>query len=351
MGTTWSVEVVLPLPVRAELVEAPSFSLTGHQRGTEKDSPSTISGRTEGRRIASSESDPEVVDGRDPHFTGEGIAHALQATLAAVIASMSQWEPTSALSHFNRAPAGEWQALPEDLTHVLDAALAVHRASAGAFDPAAGALSELWGFGAAGRRTDIPAAPAIAAALAVSGCVAIERQGDATRRTARVLLDLSGIAKGYAVDALALCLRTLGHRDFLVEIGGEWVGSGVRPDAQPWWIALETPPGIALAPFRVALHGLACATSGDYRRFIPDGARRLGHTLDPGTGRPIDNGVISVNVLALDCMTADAWATALTVLGPEKGLATAEREGLAARIMTGDGQERLSSALSAMLAD
>ena len=310
MGTAWGAEVVVPHPVCAELVE-----------------------------------------GRAPHTTPSRIDAALQTTLATVIASMSQWDPTSALSRFNEAPVGTWHTLPADLTHVLDAALAVHRASAGAFDPAAGALSELWGFGAAGRRTQAPSGTAITAAHAASGCAAIERDGDSTRRTAPVLLDLSGIAKGHAVDALAACLRALGHDDFLVEIGGEWVGYGVRPDAQPWWIELETPPGLALAPFRVALHGLACATTGDYRRFIPDGTRRLGHTLDPRTGGPINNGVVAVSILAPNCMTADAWATALTVLGPSEGLAMAEREELAARIVTGDGQECLSSALSAMLAD
>lgn len=277
------------------------------------------------------------------------IEQHLHKVLADVIASMSQWDAGSALSRFNRAPVGAWQDLPADLTHVIDAALAIHARSGGAFDPAQGSLTELWGFGAGGRRFDIPADSDIATALAASGAASIERDGDRTRRTAPVLLDLSGIAKGHAVDALAACLRDAGIADFLLEIGGEWVGAGIRPDAQPWWIDLEDPPAVTLAPFRVALHDIAVATSGDYRRFVPDGPRRLGHTLDPRSGRPIANGIVSVSVIAADCMTADAWATALTVLGYDEALAVATRERLAARIVVGDGREALSPALKAML--
>lgn len=96
---------------------------------------------------------------------------------------------------------------------------------------------------------------------------------------------------------------------------------------------------------------MAGATSGDYRRYIPAGTRRLGHTLDPRTGRPVDNGVVSVSVIANDCMMADGWATALTVLGPHPGMTTASRLGLAARIVTRDGEEYVSPALAAMLAE
>lgn len=273
----------------------------------------------------------------------------MQATLDGAIAEMSQWEPTSALSRFNRSPIGEWQILPADLRHVLDTALAIGVASGGAFDAAAGALADLWGFGPPRPHTDVPSDAEIAAALAHSGAAAIERSGDRGRRTADVALDLSGIAKGFAVDALAAALRDAGVADFLVEIGGEFVGAGIKPNGQPWWVELENPPGLTLPPLRIALHGLAVATSGDYRRFVTDGERRLGHTIDPRTGRPIENGVVSVSVIAPDCMTADAWATALTVLGREAGMATAAREKLAARIVTGDGQEALSPALIAML--
>lgn len=303
------------------------------------------------------------------------LADALRASLAESIAALSQWEPASALSRFNRAPVGTWVALDPILAEVLAAALAIRTASQGAFDPAGGALSELWGFGAAGRRHDMPDEQAVAVALAASGSDGIEisdagapsrmdpgHRGDLdssrtgsgparvrARRTRDVALDLSGIGKGHAVDRLAATCRAHGCADFLVEIGGEYVGAGIRPDAQPWWVELESPPLVALAPLRIAACNVAVATSGDYRRYIPAGSTRLGHTLDPRTGRPIANGVVSVSVIAADCTAADGWATALTVLGPDAGLATATRLELAARIVTQDGVERLSPALTAML--
>nr|WP_318781324.1 FAD:protein FMN transferase [Sphingomonas aliaeris] len=159
-------------------------------------------------------------------------------------------------------------------------------------------------------------------------------------------LDLSGIAKGYAVDAVADLLAASGIAHALVEIGGELVGRGVRPDGQPWWVDLEVPPGLTLAPFRVALHGLAVATSGDYRRGE--------HTIDPRTGYPVVDPVASVSVIHRSALAADAWATALTVLGVHEGIAMAEREGLAARLVTvrgGVAVEHITPALAEMLAD
>ena len=278
-----------------------------------------------------------------------GVEAVLKASLDAQVMAMSQWEPASALSLLNRSAMGDWVVVPPDLARVIQVGQEIAAASGGAFDIAGGALTDLWGFGPPGPRTGVPSDAEIARALRRSGGAAIELNGDRARRTADIALDLSGIGKGHAVDALASALAALGIADFLVEIGGEFVGHGVRPDAQPWWVELEDPPGVSLPPLRIAAHGIAVATSGDYRRFVADGARRLGHTLDPRTGRPVTNGVVSVSVIARDCMTADGWATALTVLGPDERLAVAEREGLAARIVTADGAERLSPALKAML--
>ena len=139
-----------------------------------------------------------------------------------------------------------------------------------------------------------------------------------------------------------LAARGIGH--CLVEVGGECVGRGMRPDGDPWWVELEAPPELRVKPIRVALHQLAVATSGDYVRGR--------HTIDPRTGKRIANGVASVSVLHARAMEADAWATALTVLGREEGAALAVREGLAARIITRDGgmtREWLSPALVAMV--
>ncbi|WP_326523599.1 FAD:protein FMN transferase [Sphingomonas sp.] len=289
----------------------------------------------------------KIVDPAAP--PADGWSPVVDAALDRIIVEMSQWVADSTLSRFNRAPVGSWQDMPADLRRVVDAGRAIGQASGGAFDIAGGALADLWGFGPPGARRGLPADADVAAALARSGGDAIESMGDRARRTRDVALDLSGIAKGFAVDAVAAALAGAGASDLLVEIGGEFAGRGIRPDGQPWWVDLETPPGISIAPLRIALHGLAVATSGDYRRFVAHEGRRLGHTIDPRTGRPIENGVVSASVIAGDCMTADGWATALTVLGVDAGMAAAERQGLAARLVTRDGREYLSPALVAML--
>ena len=170
---------------------------------------------------------------------------------------------------------------------------------------------------------------------------------------AQVALDFSGIAKGYAVDAVAERLRALGCRHFLIEIGGELRGEGIRPDGQPFWVDLETPPDIATLPIlRIALCGISVATSGDYRRFREEGGRRLSHSIDPGTCAPADNGVASVSVLHSSTMLADAWATAIGILGPQAGMQLAAREGLAVQMIVREGQEGreyMTPALAEML--
>lgn len=289
---------------------------------------------------------------------------ALQQQLDTVVAQMSHWLPDSDLGRFNRAPAGSWHVLPSAFFQVLSFAEHVARASRGACDPCAGALVNLWGFGPTGRY-DEPGfvAPSMEA---VSGLMA-RRVGqtlelDAATRRARqpggLQLDLSGVAKGYGVDCVARYLESQGVKHYLVEVGGELRGGGTRPDGQPWWVALEqvdaAPGADETDEMVVALHGLAVATSGDYRRFFEHDGGRYSHTIDPRSGMPIANNLASVTVIHADCMAADAWSTALTVLGPEEGLALAEAEGLAARLLVRDGTdltEYLSSQLQAMLDD
>ena len=262
----------------------------------------------------------------------------LQAELDQVVAQMSHWEPWSDLGRFNRAPAGTWHTLPPEFARVIAFALDVSAASGGAYDPCAGALVNLWGFGP-GRRFDqagfqAPHPDAIAAVLQGKHAVQFDAASRTLFQPGGVQLDLSSVAKGFAVDQLARCLRMQGVQHYLVEVGGELRGSGVKPDGQPWWVALEGVPDAMDAGATVAaLHGLALATSGDYRRYFSYGAGRASHTLDPRSGYPITNDVASVTVLHPTCMAADALSTALTVLGEVDGLAFAEQRGLAARFL------------------
>lgn len=276
-----------------------------------------------------------------------GIAAAIQGVLDHLIAQMSHWDPASQLSRINAAAPGGWHGIAPEFVQVMTVALDIAARSEGAFDPAMGALVDLWGFGPPGPRGDVPSDTEIDAARAAIGLGAIELDAPLLRlrRTRPARLDLSGIAKGYAVDAVAARLRGMGCSDFLVEIGGELIGAGIQPDGQPWWVDVEAPPGVVLPSLRIALHGIAVATSGDYRRTSAAGS----HSIDPRTGRPITHGTASVTVLHADCCHADAWASALTVLEPKAAMALAEREGLAVQLVVRGEGEWLSSAMRAML--
>jgi len=272
---------------------------------------------------------------------------AIAARLSSLVAEMSHWDTRSDLSRFNRAPAGRWHALAPDFATVMATAFDIAARTGGAFDPAIGRLVDLHGFGPPGPVAP-PDAETLSAAARLSGHHRL-RFDPGTRRLLQpggLALDLSGIAKGHAVDAVAALLHAAGIRHLLVEIGGELSGHGIRPDGDPWWVDLEDPPETRLPPLRIALHGLAVATSGNYRRGD--------HNLDPRTGRPAAHHIVSASVLHASAMIADAWATALTVLGPIEGLALATANDLAARIVTqrdGITQEHLTPAMQAMLAD
>lgn len=284
----------------------------------------------------------------------DGLADGIQAVLDGVVAQMSTWLPASDLCRFNATPAGTWRELPADFFTVLDYALGVAAGSGGACDPTIGALVDLWGFGPAPRRDAPPDDTAIAAAMERCGWHRL-RLDRATRRAWQpggVRIDLSAIAKGHGVDAASRWLLARGLTSHMVEVGGELRGHGAKPDGTPWWVALDMPPDAGLPRTILALHDCAIATSGDYRRgFVHDG-RRYPHTIDPRTGRALDNGIASVTVVHPTCMQADALATALTVLGWDAGQAYAKRHDIAAlfvrRTSTGF-DERLTPAMTAML--
>jgi FAD:protein FMN transferase len=290
---------------------------------------------------------------------GTGLATGIQSVLEGVVEQMSTWEPESTISRFNRAAAGSWLPLPTEFAQVLGCALLVARASDGALDPTAGELVSLWGFGVAERHHqpgfEFPQAVAIEAARRRSGWQRLQVDAVSMRlhQPGGVQLDLSAVAKGFAVDEVSRFLRGQGIANYLVDIGGELRGAGVKPDGLPWWVDVQLPPDAREAvPTRVALHGLSVATSGDYLQQFSVAGRRYSHCIDPRSGYPVDNGVCAVTVLHRDCMLADAWSTALMVLGVEAGMAVAESERLAALwIERKDGgvAEHCSSAFHALV--
>lgn len=270
----------------------------------------------------------------------DAMQRAVQARLDRVVSQMSTWDPDSELSRFNRAPAGTRAIFSADLGRVLDYALEVARDSGGACDVAAGALVNAWGFGPGSPFSpyrepgfEPPGADAVETARALSGWRRL--QWDPAGRSAvqpgGLQLDLSSIAKGFGVDQVARYLQEAGIDGFLVEVGGELCGRGIKPDGQPWWVCVEAPePGIGMVETVVALHGLSIATSGDYRRFFESRGSRHCHAIDPRSGHPVASEVASVTVLHEACMAADALSTALMVMGPEDGIPWADRRGIAA---------------------
>jgi thiamine biosynthesis lipoprotein len=256
----------------------------------------------------------------------------IQAELDTVTAQMSTWEPTSAISRFNAAPAGSAHALPAGFRTVLEAALALARDTGGAYDPTVGPLVNLWGFGPDGQRTEPPPQGDIDAVRGRIGYQRIAFDGEGRlRQPGGVYLDLSSIAKGYAVDRMAAAVEAAGITDYLVEAGGELRARGHRDDGRRWRVAIERPDAQGLAIQDVVeLADMAIATSGDYRAYFESGGRRYSHTIDPRTGAPVEHALVSVTVLDRACMRADALATALTVLGPDAGAAFAKAHGIAA---------------------
>lgn len=280
----------------------------------------------------------------------------IEAELDLVVAQMSTWLPGSDIERFNRAGAGTRHALPAAFAEVLQAALWMAEVSSGAFNSAAGALVNLWGFGPAPRYTDPdftpPSAAAVQAALGARDWRALCFDA-ATREATQpggLRLDFSAIAKGHAVDRVAHALSAAGIAHALVEVGGELRGQGLRPDGMPWWVDLAPPPTLpGHAPpraTRVALHGLSVATSGDYRRAYLHEGRRLPHSIDPRTGHPVAHGLASVSVLHTECLWADAWSTALTVAGREAGMALAEAHGIAALFVQREADGCLTETLT-----
>jgi len=289
-----------------------------------------------------------------PTANAEALTAMAQRALDDVVREMSPWEPMSDLSRYNRAAAGTWTALPPAFARVLRHALEIAERTDGAFDPTLGALVDLWGFGPRPFSGAPPETGDLAQAREAAGWRRLVLDGDSLFQPGGLRLDLNGIAKGFAVDQVAAALDRAGARSYLVEVGGELRGTGAKPDGSPWWVELERPPTANDDGPRtlVALHGLSVATSGDYRRFFEHDGRRYAHTLDPATAAPVANPTASVTVLHADCLHADAYATALTVMTPDAALAFATVHGLAVLILAHGPaglEERLSPALAAML--
>lgn len=275
----------------------------------------------------------------------------IAAEIARTIALFSPWVAESEISRLNTAPGGDLRLSPA-FAAVLAPLLDLARDTEGASDPTLGALVDLWGFGPPGPRpaaAPLPGGAGIAAARAVSGWRRVHLAANRLHRPAGLRLDLSGSAKGWAVDQVSARLTAAGAEFHMVEIGGELRARGLKPDMQPWWVEIEQiHPGPRLL---VALNGMALAGSGDWRRQFTHAGRRYAHTIDGAAGWPVDNGVATVSVLHDSAMMADALATALMVMGPGRGMDFAAAHGIAALMVLHRGDRIASPALARMMED
>ena len=297
----------------------------------------------------------KIVD-RGLSATGQAEVHAAVLTaLERVDARMSTYRPDSELSRFNRhAAEGPFTASPE-LAQVLAKAAEVSAATSGAFDVTIGPLVNAWGFGPPGR-VQLPTVDEIARLRERVDWRSIALDPAAgTVRKARpdAYVDFSGIAQGYGADQVAAALEARGFGDFLVDVSGEVRARGVNADGVPWRIGIERPDAPGRTPhFVVPLTDRVLATSGDYRNWFEHDGRRYSHEIDPAIGAPVTHRLASVSVVHADCALADAWATALFVLGPDKGPALAEAQGLAAHFIVrewgGGFVDRRSPAFAAL---
>ncbi|XOV88763.1 MAG: FAD:protein FMN transferase [Pseudomonadota bacterium] len=266
------------------------------------------------------------------------LAGRIDAELVAFNAVMSTYIPDSELSRFNTSTPGTWFAASDQLIAVMAMAAQLYRLSDGAFDVTVGPLVNLWGFGTTPFERRIPGPDELAAAKSLVGFTHIAIGEASLRRDIDAYVDLSAIAKGYGVDVIAGLVESAGYTNYLVEIGGELRARGLNERGLPWRIAIERPDTGQRVPFlAINLRDMAMATSGDYRNYFEVDGERYSHTIDPATGWPITHALASVTVLAPTCAWADGMATAINVLGPERGLALAEAQGLAVFAIIKDG--------------
>jgi len=286
--------------------------------------------------------------------TRNELSQLIETELAGINRAMSTYDPKSELSEFNGRQDLGWAPASRGLLEVLDSATRISTYAHGAFDVTVAPLVNLWGFGPDYRTRRVPDDAAIARVRESVGYehVQIDPAAAAIRKThSRTQIDLSAIAKGYGVDRVAMVLDGEGVKDYLVEIGGEFRARGATAAGRSWRVAIERPvEGQRVLGEVVVLENCAIATSGTTKDFFVQDGRHYSHTIDPATARPVDDPPMAVSVIADTTMEADAWATALLVLGPERGYSLAQARGLAALLVTAAGatfEERVTDAFRA----
>jgi FAD:protein FMN transferase len=282
---------------------------------------------------------------REP-FDADELAVEARQELERIDALLSNYRKDSVIERFNSSRTVDVQLLPTEIVRLLDLAAKVHRRSDGCFDPTVRPLVRLWRLD-----TDEPAIPTAEAIALARGSVGFDKleilnESEVRKTVPDLEIDFASIGQGYSAQRLAGVAESLGLQNYLIEIGGELVARGVKPTGEPWQIGIERPDGAVERVLRLPADGTsAVTTSGTYRRSFEAQGRTFSHIFDPHTGWPVQHGLVAVTVLDRDAAAAGAWGTAMLCLGPERALATANRERVAAlmQIRTSDGIEERRS--------
>lgn len=268
------------------------------------------------------------------NFAKEQLQSSILETLDAIDMLASTWREDSELSRFNANSSTGWIGTSREFCLAIEHALEISRLTDGAFDITVGPLVNLWGFGPDGNATEPPTEAALLAVMGRVGYDGLQTRCETpavSKENGNIYVDLSGWAKGHAVDRLAALLDQREIKDYLVEIGGELKVRGHNAEGLKWAVAIEAPSTTKRVPHSVLrLTDTSVATSGDYRNFFKYDGQLYSHTIDARTGRPISHTLAAVTVVNPSAAYADAMATALLVLGPTDGPKRAEALGIAA---------------------
>ena len=280
------------------------------------------------------------------------LSSEVEARLERINALMSTYIADSELSQINQSRDTGWHAVDIELATLVEQALTICQQSKGAFDVTVGPLVNLWGFGANDANFQFPNATEINIAMRSIGCQHLDVRLSPpaiNKHLSEIYVDLSAIAKGYAVDQLAVILDNHKLNNYMVEIGGEVKAKGVAPHGNPWRIGIETPQAQrSHIEAIISLQDIAVATSGDYRNYFEHEGQRYSHTIDPLNGYPVKHQLASVTVLHESTAMADAWATAFMVLGANESLRLSEIHGLSGLLITRDNDQYQSTSFGNM---
>ena len=278
----------------------------------------------------------------------EQVLAAVNKRLVEINQLMSTYIPDSELSLLNKMKAGEAFSLSPENVYLINEALRVNELSEGYYDITVGPLVNLWGFGPTGRVTEQPDADTLQQSREWVGAEKLSvTNNKIVKPHDNTYIDLSSLAKGYGVDEVANVLELFSVDNYLVEIGGELRVNGAKANGKKWVVAIEKPPTSLQREIQLYVNpeNMGIATSGDYRLYFEENGVRYSHLIDPLTGKPIQHNLATVTVFHPSSAVADAWSTAINVMGPEKGLAIAEKHNIAIYMLvrSGDGFEEVVS--------